>query len=103
MRGTKKAGNLVEGKVAARYVMNTGKTTTPAVAAGGLKPKDWRRNEGGRWRRDMQTRQGLWLAVVGIGGKGKPLLNRTSSAADPQMTMGSRKGYALYHRNLTRS
>lgn len=92
MRGIKKVGNLVEVKVAARYVMSTGKTTTPAVAAGALKPKDWRRNEGGRWRRDMQTRQGLWLAVVGIGGKAKPFLNRTSSAVDPQMTMGSGRG-----------
>jgi len=92
MRDTKKAGNSVEAKVAARYVMSTGKTTTPVVAAGALKPKDWRRNGGGRWRRDTQTRQGLWLAVVGIGGKGKPLLSRASSAVDPRMTMESRRG-----------
>ena len=78
--------------MAARYVMSTGKTTTPVVAAGALKPKGWRRNEGGRWRRDMQTPQELWLVVVVIGGKGKPLLNKTSSAVDPQMTMGSRRG-----------
>lgn len=72
--------------------MNTVKTTTPAVVAGVPKPKEWRRIEGGRWRRDMQTRLGLWLVAVGIGGKGKLLLNRASSAADPQMTMGSRRG-----------
>ena len=72
--------------------MSTGKTTIPAAVAGVLKPKDWRRNEGGRWRNDMQTRQGLWLAAVGIGGKGKPLLSRASSVADPQMTTGSRRG-----------
>jgi len=92
MQGIKKAGNLVEAKAAARYVMSIGKTTTPVVAAGAPKPKDWKRNEGGRWRRDMQTRQGLWLVVVEIGSKGKPLLNRISSAVDPQTTMGSRRG-----------
>ena len=42
------ADNSVEVKVAVRYVMSTVKTTIPAVAAGVLKPRDWKRNEGGR-------------------------------------------------------
>ena len=48
MLGIKKVGNSVEEKVAVRYVMSTVKITTPVVGVGVLKPKDWRRNEGGR-------------------------------------------------------
>lgn len=91
-RGIKKAGNSVEVRAAARYVMSTVKTTTPAVVAGVLKPRGWRRNEGGRWRRGTQTRQVLLPVAVGIGGKGKSLLNRASSAVDPQMTMEKMRG-----------
>ena len=91
-RGIKKVGNSVEEKVAVRYVMSTVKITTPVVGVGVLKPKDWRRNEGGRWKRDMQTRQALWLVAVEIGGKGKSLLNKTSSAVDPQTTTESKRG-----------
>jgi len=92
MRGIKKVGNLVEAKAAVRYVTSIVMTTIPAVVVGVLKPKKRRRIGGRKPRRDMQTRQVLWLAVVGIGGKGKSLLNRTSSAADPQTTMESRRG-----------
>jgi len=73
-------------------VTSTVKTTILAVAAGALKLKGWRQNEGGRWKRDMQIRQALWLVVVGIGSKGLSSLNRTSSAEDPQTTMESRRG-----------
>jgi len=92
MQGIKKAGNLVEAKAAVRYVTSIVKTMIPAVVAGVLKPKEWRLNEGRKSRRDMQTQQALWLVVVGIGDKGKSLLNRASSAEGPQTMMESRRG-----------
>ena len=72
--------------------MSTVKTTTPVVVAGVPRPNDRRQNEGGRWRKDMRTRQALSRVAVGIGDKGKPLLNRTSSVAGPQMMTESRRG-----------
>ena len=92
MLGIKKVGNLVEAKAAVRYVMSTVKTMIPAVVVGVLKPRSWRRTEGGRWRRGMQTRRALLLVAVEIGGKGKFPLNKTSSAADPRRMMGNRRG-----------
>ena len=84
--------NSVEAKAVVRYVMSIAKTMIPAVVVGVLKPKEWRRNEGGRWRRDTWIRRALWLVVVEIGGKVKSPLNRASSAADPQTMMESRRG-----------
>jgi hypothetical protein len=71
--------------------MNTVRTTTPVVAAGVPKPKDWRLSEGRRWRRDMRTQQALLLVVVGIGSKAKSL-PRVSNAADPQMMTENWRG-----------
>ena len=83
---------MVEAKAAVRYVMSTVKTMIRVVVVGVLKPRDWRRNEGGRWRRDTRTRRALWLVAVEIGGKGKSPLNRASSAADLRMMMENRRG-----------
>jgi hypothetical protein len=92
MPGIKMVGNSVEVKAAVRYVMSTVKTTIPAVVVGVLKPRDWRRSGGGKWRRDIWTRRALWLVAVEIGGKGKSPLDRASSAADPRKMMESRRG-----------
>lgn len=72
--------------------MSIVKTMIPAVVVGVLKLRGWRRNEGRRRRRGMQTRRALLLVAVEIGDKGKSPLNKTSSAADPRMMMGNRRG-----------